>query len=191
MQLSCSYCTSVMVVDVSKMVDNQVLCPVCFSEIKISDEFLTNILEANKHQELIDDNLEKAYNEIPHTFIPSKMIHLTAKINGVDVKFLVDTGAQMSILPLSIVTACDMKNLIDEKYNGELKGVGSDKIMGRIHYLELQLPCGVYPCGFTVCKNDEMIPLLGIDMMRNLGLTLDFSKNKMSFEGGKYELSFE
>jgi DNA damage-inducible protein 1 len=83
------------------------------------------------------------------------------------------------------------EHLIDEKYNGQLKGVGSDKIMGRIHYIELQLECGIYACGFTVCSNNEIGAILGIDMMRNLGIILDFTKNKLSFENGKYELPFE
>ena len=44
----------------------------------------------------------------------------------------------------------------------------------KIHYLEVQLPCGVIPCSFTVCENNNIEPILGIDMMQQMGLVLDF-----------------
>lgn len=194
MEINCPNCTSIQVLKPKELPETseyETLCRECLLPFSIPMDMLTEVIEANKREEVIHDNYLKAYTEIPHTFISSKMIHMTVKINNVDVKFLVDTGAQISILPLSVASACNLNHLIDEQYSGELKGVGTDKIMGRIHYVEIQLPCGIYPCGLTVCKNDSMVPLLGIDMMRNLGLTLDFMKNKITFDNGKYEIPFE
>ena len=84
MQLSCSFCTSLMEVNVSKMVDNKLFCNVCYSEIKISDEFLTNILEANKHQEIIDDNLEHMNSELTEDIISEAEDTLTILNKYVD-----------------------------------------------------------------------------------------------------------
>jgi len=188
MEISCPQCTSILSI---KEKINTVICSVCYNQFTIETDLMETVFEANKKELVVDYNYIKAINEIPHTLIPSKMIYLTAKVNGFEIKFLLDTGAQISILPRSFVTACNLEHLIDEKYNGELKGVGSDKIIGRIHYIELELECGVYPCGFTICSNNEIGAILGIDMMRNLGIVLDFTKNKLSFENGKYELPFE
>jgi len=194
MEINCPNCTSIQVLKPKELPttsEYESLCHDCLLPFSIPSEILLEVIKANKKEEIIHDNYLKAYTEIPHTFIPCKMIHMTAKINNTEIKFLVDTGAQISILPLSVASGCGLSNIIDEQYSGELKGVGTDKIMGRIHYVELQLPCGIYPCGFTVCKNDKMVPILGIDMMRNLGLSLDFIKNKITFDNNKYEIPFE
>lgn len=52
-----------------------------------------------------------------------------------------------------------------------MKCIGSDKI----HYVEVVLDCGVYPCAFTICSNNDVSPILGIDMMYNLGIMIDFT----------------
>lgn len=82
-------------------------------------------------------------------FIPATMIHLTVKIKGVAVKFLVDTGAQISLLPRNVALATNLDDLVDEKYHG----VGKDKIRGKIHYVEIELPCGVLRCAKTMISN--------------------------------------
>ena len=61
---------------------------------------------------------------------------LILQINNTPIKFLVDTGAQISF---NVVECLNLKDLIDEKYKGTLKGVGNDKIIGIIHYVEVFL----------------------------------------------------
>jgi hypothetical protein len=62
-----------------------------------------------------------------------------------------------------------------------MKGVGEADITGRIHYVEVVLDCGVYPCSFTACSNNDVPPILGIDMMHNLGISIDFKNKKIHF----------
>jgi len=87
----------------------------------------------------------------------------------------------MSILPINIVKACDLMSILNKKYSGVMKGIGSDKILGKINYVEVVLDCGVYPCAFTVCSNNDVPPILGIDMMYNLGIMIDFQTKKIHF----------
>ena len=187
MQVNCQKCSFLQ--DVVNM-SSVNYCQICNSLIYKPDEiFVQQIISAKKREEKIKQNYLQAYTEIPQVFTPTNMIHITAKINNVPVKFLIDTGAQSSILPLSVPTACGLEDLIDEKYSGVLRGVGTDRIMGRIHYLELTFSCGVYPGSFTICKNDKLEPILGIDMMQSLGLKLDFVKRVLII--GNNEIKFE
>ena len=154
-------------------------CNVCNTLIyEPSDEIVQQITEANNNEKRITQNYLKAYQEIPSSFIPANMIYLDAKIvyegKRRDIRFLVDTGAQVSILPLNIVKACELENILDQKYAGQLSGVGKDRVRGKLHYVEVELPCGIIPCSFTVCENSDIDPILGIDMMQQMGLTLDF-----------------
>jgi predicted aspartyl protease len=102
-------------------------------------------------------------------------------INGIEISFLMDTGAEVSLLPLNLVEACGLTQILDRKYQGQLSGVGHDKIEGKLHYVEVVLDCGIYPCAFTVCANNNLPPILGIDMMYNLSINIDFKKNKIIF----------
>ena len=135
----------------------------------------------NEYIDLVEENYIKAYQEIPHTFIKQEMIFLKGYINGHEIKFLVDSGAAISVIPQNFIDACGLGDIIDRSYKGKLLGVGSANIVGRIHYVELILPNGVYPCGFTVSSNNNLEPILGIDMMYNLGMSIDFKNRKLKF----------
>jgi DNA damage-inducible protein 1 len=160
---------------------NSIYCPVCNN---IFDFNITDHVHADgeyEEDDLVVKNLAKAYEEIPHTFIRTEAIFMKGYINGVEVNFLMDTGAEMSLLPLNLVEACGLTKILDRKYQGQLSGVGHDKIEGKLHYVEVVLDCGVYPCAFTVCANNNLPPILGIDMMYNLGINIDFKKSKIVF----------
>jgi predicted aspartyl protease len=137
-----------------------------------------------EYVDLIEENFTKAYTEIPHTLIRSNMIYMKAHINGHEIKFLVDTGAESSIIPHDFIEACGLSNIVDRECRGTLVGVGTTEIVGRIHYLELVLPNGIFPCSFTISSNNNVPPILGIDMMHNLGITIDFKRKKLCFEDG-------
>ena len=187
MRISCPKCTIINnVIDLSK-INNCYLCGQLI--YKPDDILVSQIKSADERERKISDNYLKAYEEIPQVFIPAKMIHITGKINNHKIKFLVDTGAQVSLLPLNFVTACGLQDLIDNKYHGELKGVGTDKIVGKLHYVEITFPIGVFPGSFTVCKNNSIEAILGIDMMQALGITIDFKKRSLLF--GVHSLPFE
>ena len=178
LEVNCPKCTVLNKIPGDQL-DRINYCMVCNNLIyQPDDEIVQQISEADKSEKVITENYLKAYQEIPSSFIPASMIHLNAKIisngNRVDVKFLIDTGAQVSLLPLDIVKACNLENILDQRYSGNLRGVGKDRVRGKLHYVEVEVPCGIIPCSFTVCENSNIEPILGIDMMQQMGLTLDF-----------------
>ena len=50
-----------------------------------------------------------------------------------------DTGAQTTIMSVKCAEKCGLTNLIDERYAGIAKGVGTSKIVGVIHAATLKV----------------------------------------------------
>jgi hypothetical protein len=165
-KIHCEKCTFT----ITQANTESIYCPSC-----------NHIFENTDNTRQVLANLEKAYEEIPHTFIKARSIYLKGTINNIEMLFLLDTGAEMSLLPENFIEACKLNKILDKEYKGTLKGVGQANIIGRLHYVDLLLECGVYPCSFTVTNNNDLPPILGIDMMLNLGITIDFMKKKIHF----------
>ena len=174
-QIKCPSCTVINYVKDT----SQKRCSVCNNLLPELDEIqMFNIIQADQRQMKIYDNIKKARDFIPETYFKSPSIFITGKINGHSVKFLIDTGAQMSVISKNIAIACNLDDIIDEAHCGKILGVGNDKIMGRVHYVEVMFDWGILPCGFTVCKNPNLVPIIGIDILNSHGVIIDF-KNKI------------
>ena len=153
-------------------------------------------------ENLIDNNLDDALHKIPSLLACVRMIYVKATINNVNIKMLVDSGAQKSIIPRKIAILCNIEHLIDKKCEGEVAGVGSiQSIVGKIHMVDFQLPINsnddqkvkIYG-GFTVLdngitiENEEIGIIFGLDMLVSYGAQLDFQKRIMKING--YEFDF-
>lgn len=170
-QITCSICTVVNYVKKS----TDTYCYLCGNELPKLDQYqIANIIEANKREQKIYETIKKARDIIPETYICSPSIFITGKINDYTIKFLIDTGAQMSVIPQNVAIACELNDIIDESYCGKIKGVGHDKVMGRIHYVEVNFDWGILPCSFTICKNPDLIPIIGIDILNSHGVIINF-----------------
>lgn len=99
-------------------------------------------------QKNVEANMEAAMEYNPETFGSVVMLYINCKVNGVPVKAFVDSGAQTTIMSASCAERCAIMRLIDTRWAGVAKGVGVQKIIGRIHMVEVvsrktssQLPC--------------------------------------------------
>ncbi len=66
-------------------------------------------------------------------FAQVSMLYVEMCVNGVPVKAFVDSGAQMTIMTAEFAARCYLTRLIDKRYKGIARGVGSSEIIGRIH----------------------------------------------------------
>ena len=135
----------------------------------------SDIINATKKDNAIEENMQKALEEIPESLTSVNMLYIPAIINGIELKLFIDTAAQISIMPFEIVCNLGMEEILDYKHQGMVHGVGKQEIIGKIHFAELQLNDFLLGCSFTVLSDQDDI-ILGLDMLLAHGMKVDLEK---------------
>lgn len=65
------------------------------------------------------------------------MLYINARINKVGIQAFVDSGAQSTIMSVSLAERCGLMRLVDKRYAGTAVGVGQCKILGKIHAADI------------------------------------------------------
>lgn len=78
------------------------------------------------------------------------MLCINCEVNGHPVKLLVDSGAQMIMTDQAPAESCNIMRLVDYWWAGMAKGMGSQKIIGTVHLVQVQKEADFLACSFSI-----------------------------------------
>eukprot|EP00814_Leptocylindrus_danicus_P007487 CAMPEP_0116039162 /NCGR_PEP_ID=MMETSP0321-20121206/23340_1 /TAXON_ID=163516 /ORGANISM="Leptocylindrus danicus var. danicus, Strain B650" /LENGTH=476 /DNA_ID=CAMNT_0003518215 /DNA_START=3 /DNA_END=1433 /DNA_ORIENTATION=- len=148
---------------------------------------------ANKYfgEKIQQENVMKQYYEMMEKYPESMgrvlMLYIDAEVNGHSFQAFVDSGAQQTIMSSAFAEKLGVLHLVDKRFHGVAVGVGTGKILGRIHIVDLNIKGHLFPCSITVMDSSEglgdknMDFLLGLDMLKRHRCKIDLESNNLIF----------
>jgi Aspartyl protease len=159
-----------------------------------NDSEAQDYFQRQQQLQLVHEQYQHVMEEFPESIVGRVlMLYIPVKINGHALQAFCDSGAQNTIMSKKCALECNIFQYVDTRMAGIAVGVGTGKILGRIHMVQLQIQENYYfPCSITVLDDPptagadgvqakEMPFLLGLDMMKRHLCCIDLKEGCIRF----------
>jgi DNA damage-inducible protein 1 len=85
---------------------------------------------------------------------------------------------------------CGVMKLLDTRFQGIAQGVGTSKILGRIHAAQIQIGSVFFTTSLTILEDDKVDMLFGLDNLKRHRCCIDLDKNELTLDQGKVIIPF-
>ncbi|KAK3587322.1 hypothetical protein CHS0354_011305 [Potamilus streckersoni] len=131
-----------------------------------SDPEVQASLREQERLQKVEENMEVAVEFVPESLCPVSMMYVDCMVNSHQVKAFVDTGAQMTIMNRPCAIRCKIYDLVDLRWAGIAVGVGTQRILGRIHKVDIKINSAVFPSSFSILEDQPVEMILGLDFIK-------------------------
>lgn len=141
-------------------------------------------------KENVQRQYEQMMEEYPESMGRVLMLYLECSVNKKHLQVFVDSGAQSTIMSSACADRLGLLHLVDNRFAGVAVGVGTGKILGKIHMVELEIGGYAFPCSITVMDSEQglgdknMDCLFGLDMLKRHRCCIDLAKSVLRFALG-------
>ncbi|KAH8583783.1 ubiquitin domain containing with a UBA domain at the C-terminus [Cryptosporidium sp. chipmunk genotype I] len=137
------------------------------------------LIEEQVRKQNVEENLILAQDHLPESFAQVHMLYINVEVNGVSIKAFVDSGAQTTIMSKKCAEKCNLVRLIDYRFSGIAQGVGTSKIVGKIHVAQMKIGNSFFPFSITVLEESRVDFLFGLDLLKRYQCCIDLHQNAL------------
>ena len=79
---------------------------------------------------------------------------------------------------------------MDTRFAGMAVGVGTSRILGRVHACDMEIQGTRLPCSFTVLEDNKVDLLFGLDNLKRHQCCIDLVSNTLHLRNGEISIPF-